>query len=67
MNSPNRITPIIYGTAVMTLIAVFPVLNLINVFCCAGIILGGFAGVYTYWKQLQNTGLSLTTKDGGMI
>lgn len=67
MNSPNRITPIIYGTAVMTLIAVFPVLNLINVFCCAGIILGGYAGVYTYWKQLQNTGLALTTKDGGMI
>lgn len=67
MNSPNRITPIINGTAVMTLIAVFPVLNLINVFCCAGIILGGYAGVYTYWKQLQNTGLSLTTKDGGMI
>lgn len=67
MNSPNRITPIIYGTAVMTLIAVFPVLNLINVFCCAGIILGGYAGVYTYWKQLQNTGQALTTKDGGMI
>lgn len=67
MNSPNRITPIIYGSAVMTLIAVFPVLNLINVFCCAGIILGGYAGVYVYWKQLQNTGLALTTKDGGMI
>ncbi len=67
MNSPNRITPIIYGTAVMTLIAVFPVLNLINVFCCAGIILGGYAGVYTYWKQLQATGMPLTTKDGGMI
>ncbi|HMS34931.1 MAG TPA: hypothetical protein PKC91_12690 [Ignavibacteria bacterium] len=67
MNSPNRITPIIYGTAVMTLIAVFPVLNLINVFCCAGIILGGYAGVYVYWKQLQNTGLTLTIKDGGMI
>ena len=67
MNSPNRITPIIYGTAVMTLIAVFTVLNLINVFCCAGIILGGYAGVYVYWKQLQNTGLTLTTKDGGMI
>jgi hypothetical protein len=67
MNSPNRITPIIYGTAVMTLIAVFPILNLINVFCCAGIILGGYAGVYVYWKQLHNTGLALTTKDGGMI
>lgn len=67
METPNRITPIIYGTTVMTLIAVIPVLSLINVFCCAGIILGGFAGVYTYWKQLNNTGVILTTKDGGMI
>ncbi|MBK8550040.1 MAG: hypothetical protein IPL53_02860 [Ignavibacteria bacterium] len=67
MNTPNRIIPIIYGTSIMTLIAVFPLLNFINVFCCAGIMAGGFAGVYTYWKQLQNTGLALTTKDGGMI
>lgn len=67
MNTPNRIIPIIYGTSVMTLIAVFPLLNFINVFCCAGIMAGGYVGVYTYWKQLQNTGLALTTKDGGMI
>ena len=67
MNSPNRITPIIYGTAVMTIIAVFPFLNLINIFCCAGIILGGYAGVYSYWKQIQNMGIILTAKDGGMI
>ena len=67
MNSPNKITPIIYGTIVMTLVAVIPLLNLINVFCCAGIIFGGFIGVYTYWKQLHNTGMILTSKDGGMI
>jgi hypothetical protein len=67
MHTPNKITPIIFGTSVMTLIAVFPILNLINLLCCAGIIAGGFVGVYTYWKQLQNTGTMLTTKDGGMI
>lgn len=67
MNTPNKITPIIYGTLVMTAIAVVPVLNLINVFCCAGIVAGGFAGVYTYWKQLQGSGIPLTSKDGGMI
>lgn len=67
MNPPNRIQPIIYGTSVMTLIAILPVLNLINVFCCAGIIAGGFIGVYTYWKQLHSSGIALTTKDGGMI
>ncbi|MEO8447431.1 MAG: hypothetical protein ABI528_08045 [bacterium] len=67
MNPPNKITPIIAGTAVMTLLAVIPVLSLINIFCCAGIIAGGFVGVYTYWKQLQPSGMTLTSKDGGMI
>ncbi len=67
MDAPNKITPIIYGTTVMTLIAIVPVLSLVNIFCCAGIIAGGFVGVYTYWRQLAGTGMMLTTKDGGMI
>lgn len=67
MDSPNKITPIIYGTATMTLIAMLPVLSFINIFCCAGIIAGGFVGVYTYWKQVKDTGATVTTKDGGMI
>lgn len=67
MNSPNKILPIVVGTMVMTMIATIPVINLLNVFCCAGIVIGGFAGVYAYWKQLQNTGVMLTSKDGGMI
>ena len=67
MNLPNRFTPVLYGTVVMTLIAVFPLLNMINLLCCAGIIAGGFAGVYSYNKQLQNAGIPLTHKDGGMI
>jgi len=67
MNTPNKILPIVVGTIIMTMIATIPIINLINVFCCAGIIVGGFAGVYTYWKQLQNTGTMLTAKDGGMI
>lgn len=67
MNSPNRFTPVLYGTIVMTLISVFPLLNLINLLCCAGVIAGGFAGVYSYRKQLLNTNIPLTHKDGGMI
>jgi len=67
LNPPNKITPVIAGTAVMTLLAIIPVLSLINIFCCAGIIAGGFVGVYTYWKQLQASGKILTSKDGGMI
>jgi hypothetical protein len=51
----------------MTMLSIFPVINLINILCCAGIALGGFAGVFFYRKQLTGTGLPLTTKDGGMI
>lgn len=63
----NKITPVVYGTITMTLTAILPVISLINIFCCAGIILGGFVGVYTYWKQLSAQGKILETKDGGMI
>ncbi|MBL7129289.1 MAG: hypothetical protein ISS16_09945 [Ignavibacteria bacterium] len=64
---PNRLLPIVFGTLVMTFVSVFPVLNLINLFCCAGILLGGLAGVFFYNKQIQNTQIELTTKDGGII
>lgn len=65
--SPDKITPIVYGTLTMTLIAVLSVINLINVFCCVGITAGGYVGVYTYWKQLNLAGMKLEVKDGGMI
>ncbi len=64
---PNRLFPIIFGTLTMTFISVFPLLNFINLLCCAGIMLGGFAGVFYYNKQIQNTQIELTTKDGGII
>ena len=67
MNSqPNRVLPVLYGSLIMTTLAVFPLINLINVFCCAGIAAGGFAGAYFYSRQLQGTGIALTTKDGVM-
>lgn len=64
---PNRILPVVYSAMIMTMLALFPVLNLINIFCCAGIALGGFAGAYFYSKQLHGTDMQVTTKDGGMI
>lgn len=63
----DKISPVVHGTMTMTLIAVIPVINLINIFCCAGIIAGGYVGVYSYWRQLQNTGQKLEIRDGGMI
>ncbi len=66
-HQPNRILPVLYGSMIMTSLAIFPVLNFINVFCCAGIALGGFAGAYFYSKQLTGTEVTMTSKDGVMI
>ncbi|HEY3251177.1 MAG TPA: hypothetical protein VGK25_08670 [Ignavibacteria bacterium] len=51
----------------MTLISVFPILNLLNLLCCAGIILGGFAGSAFYAKQLEKAGGLIQFKDGAAI
>jgi hypothetical protein len=67
MPSPNRIVPIIAGTMVMTLIQIIPLLNLVNLACCSGILLGGFTGVYIYNRQIINTPAVLDYKDGGII
>lgn len=66
-SSPNRVLPVLYGAMIMTILSVFPLLNLINIFCCAGVAIGGFAGVYFYSRQLANTNIPMTSKDGGMI
>jgi len=67
MPQPSKLTPIIIGTAVMTFISVFPLLNIINLACCAGIIIGGFAGSAFYAKQLAKTGGIIQFKDGAAI
>lgn len=51
----------------MVIISLFPVLNLINLICCAGIILGGFAGTAYYNRQLRNSGSIVQFKDGVAI
>ncbi|MBI5404388.1 MAG: hypothetical protein HY959_13445 [Ignavibacteriae bacterium] len=66
-NQPNRMVPVLYGTFVMTMIAVLPLVNFINLFFCAGIILGGIAGVFSYNRQIAGTDIPLTSKDGVMI
>ncbi len=67
MTHPSKFTPIIISTFVMLFISLFPILNLINVLCCAGIILGGSAGTYYYARQLEKEGQLITNKDGIMI
>jgi len=66
-NTPNKLAPVILSAMVMILISSIPVLNLLNMVCCAGIILGGFIGVYSYSRQLANTTILLMQKDAIMI
>ena len=67
MNHPSKFTPVIISSFVMVFLSLFPVLNLINVLCCAGIIIGGASGTWYYAKQLEKTGEFIQNKDGIMI
>jgi len=63
----NRLLPVIWGFLVMTLISIAPLINFINLFFCAGIILGGVAGVMSFNKQLTVLNVPLTFKDAVLI
>ena len=67
MNQPSKFTPVIISTAIMTLISVFPILNFLNLLCCAGILLGAFAGTSFYAKKLSAAGNIIQFKDGAAI
>jgi hypothetical protein len=67
MQQPSKFTPVLISSIVMLITSLFPVLNLINLLCCAGIMLGGAAGTYYYAKQLDKTGQAVQNKDGIMI
>jgi len=65
--SLNRLLPVIWGFLVMTIISIAPLINFINLFFCAGIVLGGVAGVMSFNKQLVALNLPLTFKDAVLI
>lgn len=66
-NSPNKLTPVILSASIMVVLSSVPLLNLVNTFCCMGIILGGFIGVTYYSKQMISNNLLLTQKDSILI
>ncbi len=63
----NRLAPVIWGSSVMTAISVLPLINFINLFFCAGIVIGGYIGVISYYRQIHDTSVRLTYKDGVII
>ena len=60
---PDRLMPALYGGLVIAGISAIPGLNLINVCCCAGILLGGFLAVFFYKQDLTPEMDPLTSND----
>jgi hypothetical protein len=60
---PDRLIPALYGGLVIAGISAIPGLNLINVCCCAGILLGGFLAVFFYKQELTPDMDPLTSND----
>ncbi len=67
MNQPSKFTPVIISTVIIVVISLFPFLNLVNLFCCAGVIIGGAAGTAYYNNRLRNAGGQIQYKDGVAI
>jgi hypothetical protein len=64
MNSkPDKLLPAVYGGVVMALLSSVPVLNFINCFCCAGILLGGMSAVFFYKNAFTPDTEPYTTAD----
>jgi hypothetical protein len=61
---PGKLLPALYGGVIMGVISGVPVLSIVNCFCCAGIMLGGFMAVFFYKKELKESSPPLTNGDG---
>ena len=55
--------PALYGGLIIAGISAIPGLNLINVCCCAGILLGGFLAVFFYKQEFTPEMDPLTSND----
>lgn len=63
----NRLKPVLISFLVMSLISIAPLLNFINLLFCAGIMLGGVAGVLSFKKQFPNQSSPIVYKDAVLI
>jgi len=49
---PDKLRPALIGGVFIGVISAIPVINIINCFCCAGVIAGGILAVHLYKKNL---------------
>lgn len=61
---PSKLTSALYGGLIMGAISGLPVLSIVNCFCCAGVLLGGFLSVMFYKNELTASMPPLTSSDG---
>jgi len=62
-HKPDKVIPALYGGVIMALISTIPFLNFLNCICCAGIMLGGFFGVFFYKNNFTPDTLPYTSGD----
>lgn len=60
---PSKLLPALYGGLIMGAISGLPVLSIVNCFCCAGILLGGFLSVLFYKNDMTPSSPPLTSSD----
>ncbi|MBC8043369.1 MAG: DUF4199 family protein [Rhizobacter sp.] len=58
---PDQLTSVLYGAAIVFVLAIVPYVSFINLLCCLGTVLGGF---YTHFHYATNFNLTLTAGDG---
>jgi len=62
-----RIFSIFLSAFVMIFISVMPIISIINLFCCAGIVIGGLIGVFYMDHKTKSINYSISFKDAGIV
>ncbi len=64
---PDKLIPALIGGTIIAGLSSVPIINFINCFCCAGVIIGGYFSVYFYHRNLRQFDLPLTYGDGALV
>lgn len=65
-SKPSKLIPVLIGGAAMVVITEFPILNLVNLACCAGVMGAAVLGVW-FHKRGFPPGMTFTVGDGAAV
>ncbi|MDX9760070.1 MAG: hypothetical protein RBU27_12995 [Bacteroidota bacterium] len=63
---PGKLIPVLIGGTAMVVVSAFPIINLVNLLCCAGIMGAAVLGVWFYRRGFP-AGLPFTIGDGTAV